>query len=1197
MTGDLQSANRRRGVRFGNAAVYPGRCARIPALLLMAVCFDASAATHRLPLLPPGSDALREGVARIVNHSGEAGEVSVTAVDDTGAAFGPIAVFIEAGRAVEFSVSDLERGNAARGIDSGVGTGQGDWRLELETDLSIEPLTYVQAPSGFLDRLDRVVPARSFYHRVAVPAPDALFPGGARLRLVNGSDAATDIVLFGLDDTGRLASGTVSLTLPPGGSRTIGARALEQGENGLDGRFGDGRGDWRVLVFAEAPLDAMVILDHPPGPLANLSTGLADDGEIHFFPSAGDAHRNGLLRIGSPAGAGTATVHAIDDAGDAYGPVVLDLEAGRTVVLDSANIEQGRADKGLPAGIGDGEGDWRIRIGSALRLDVAAYIRTRDGLLTSVRDAGAGARRRHYVPRFSRAVGTGPLSLLRLINVSDESAEVAIIAWDDAGAPAPGGAVSLMLGPGESRRLDAAALEQGDEGLNGQLGEGRGHWRLAIRSDRAIRVMNLAQSMGGHLTNAGTSGTLEHFPEACFGGLDVDGDGVGDGCGRTLAWLHAAGCADGRYVERPGDNPALAGDCRALVTMARALTASADLPDDHPLLLWGAADNERIASWAGVELEGGRVAGLDLSGSRAEPGALGGTVPDALAQLSGLKRLDLSYNAFSGAIPASLRQLTRLEILDMSNNRLSGTIPEALARLPRLRALNVENNGLTGTVPWVYRDRFIGDGLVLLYGGNAIAGLASPPPRGMPPAFPDDPSGNGNASHHSVALYQGPLVWERARNGEAVEHQQPVLGRWAVLVVNIEHGTDAPPPLRVRVIDGSGAVVAARLAESAPPRTAPAARGRWRTEYAFELPGALNRAGRRVVSVIDPGNEVVETDETDNEAEPIVLYGQQPPRLRITFIPVNFPGRVPLPLDADMLVRGIRAYWPVADDIDTTVAPALESHASNQYELLQEVRAMWNAEADPDEFYIGIFAQPWTGGRGVAYRPGRVAVSELSEFNTIPHEFGHNLNLRHPPGCEARSADRNYPYPDGQLGPLPVWDAVWHRAVAGDDPAYADVMSYCGSHRLISDYHYRKAWQNWRASAAERSAAAGPAIHWSGRSWNGPVAHNEEWGTERPGSLALSGRIDELGLWTLTHARASSRGPRAPAPGGAYFLVLMDGSGLELHREPVSADALSHGGGGGWAARVPVPQRTPRELAIVDARGLAVLRTALPAVE
>ena len=1199
MRGDLRSANRHWRVHSGRAVAGPDRCARVLALLAVGLSFGASAATFHLPLLPPGSDALREGVVRIVNHAQKAGEVSIAVVDDTGARFGPITVSIEAGQTIEFSASDLERGNAQLGIDTGIGVGQGDWRLELDTDLPIEPTAHVQAPSGFLDRLDRVVPGGSFYYRVALPAPDAPLPDGGRLRLVNASDAASRIVLFGLDDTARLAPQWISLTLPPRGSRTMTARALEQGGNGLVGSFGDGQGDWRVLVFAGTPLDAMVLLDHPSGPLANLSGGLAGGGKIHFFPAAGGAHRDGLLRIGSRSGAGAATVHAVDDAGNAYGPVALDLEAGRTVVLDSADIEQGLADEGLPAGIGDGEGDWRIRIDSALELDIAAYVRTQDGLLTSVRETAEEARLRHYVPRFGPADETGTSNLLRLINATDQPADVAIIAWDDDGMLAPGGAVSLTLAAGESRSLDTAALEQGAAGLNGQLGEGRGRWRLAIRSDRDIRAMNLAESSAGHLTNAGTSATLDHFPEACFDGPDADGNGVADACKRAQTRLLAAACADGRYVADPGDNPGLVGDCRALVEIANALTEGAELPADHPLLGWGAEENLELTSWAGIEVEGGRVVGLDLSGSRAAPGVLDGPVPDALGQLSALKSLDLSYNTFSGAVPTALGLLTGLERLDLSSNRLSGAVPGELARLPLLRALNVENNRLTGRLPWAYRDRLIEDGLVVLYGGNAIDGLVSPPPRGMPPVFSDDPFDNGNASHHSVALYQGPLVWERTGNEAAVEHQEPVFGRWAVLVVNIEHRTAAPPPVRVRVTDASGAVVTAQLAEAALPSTASTGPGRWRTEYAFELPGSLNRAGHRLVSVIDPDDDMAETDESDNVAQPIMLYGQQAPRLRITFIPVKFPGREPLSLDADVLMRGIHAFWPVADDVEAVVAPALESDASNQYVLLQEIRAMWNAEADPDEFYFGIFAQPWTGGRGVAYRPGRVAVSEFSELNTIPHEFGHNLNLRHPPGCDARNADRNYPYPDGQLGPLPVWDAVWHTAVSGDDPTYGDVMSNCGSHRLVSDYHYGKAWRNWRSGAAVQPTAVRPTIHWSGPSWNGPVAplQNQVWGTQRHGSLALSGGIDEQDRWTLTHAQASSKGPRTPAPGGTYFLVLMDGNGLELHRESLSADSVSHGGAGGWAARVPLPPRIPREVAIVDARGVTVMRTALPAVE
>lgn len=160
-------------------------------------------------------------------------------------------------------------------------------------------------------------------------------------------------------------------------------------------------------------------------------------------------------------------------------------------------------------------------------------------------------------------------------------------------------------------------------------------------------------------------------------------------------------------------------------------------------------------------------------------------------------------------------------------------------------------------------------------------------------------------------------------------------------------------------------------------------------------------------------------------------------------------------------------------------------------------------------------------------------------------------------------------------------------------------MSYCGSHQLVFDYHYRNAWQNWRASVARLRSAAMPPVRWSGWSGSGPDARteNEIRTAGGPGSLALSGGIDGEGRWTLTHAQASSRGARAPEPGGAYALVLLDEYGLEVHREPLSAHAVSHGVGGGWAARVPLPQSIPREVAIVDAWGVTVMRTALPAVE
>lgn len=1185
------------------------RLTRFLAILLllgMSAAPAASAATFHLPLLPPASDAFREGVVRIVNHSDEPGQIAVSAVDDTGSVFGPIVVPIEAGQAIEFSSTDLEQGNADKGIAAGIGAGQGDWRVVLETALEIEPLAYSRTSTGFTDRLDRVVPRRSFYRRVPLPAPGPALPDGARLRLVNASNAATDVVIFGIDDSAQLAPGLVSVTLPGGGARTIDALTLEQGASGLDGQLGDGRGDWRLLVFAARPIDAMALLDSPSGPLANLSAASANDGEILLFPPADDAKRSGLLRIASRTGAGQIRIHGIDDAGRSHGPAVVNLEEGQTVVLDSTDLELGNASNGLTIGLGDGEGDWRLRLENPLELDVSAYIRTGDGFLTAVRDADARADSRHYIPRFNPASQLRSTSRLRLINPTDVPAAVEIIAWDDGGTAAPEGAVALTLEPGAATSLDAAALERGALGLNGRFGEGQGKWRVALRSDRDIRVMNLAESVAGHLTNIGVSPALAYFPEECFDGEDADGDGIADACetGAPPALLRTAGCVDGRYVEDPANNPGLVGDCRALVEIANALARAGELPADHALVQWGTDAAMKLSAWDGVGVAGGRVTSLDLSGSRAQPGELVGAIPAELAGLGELTRLDLSYNRLTGPIPEELGDLSRLTHLNLSHNGLSGELPAALGLLADLRELDIEGNPLTGAAPWIYRERLERDGLVLLYGGTGIVGLA-PPPRRVNPIFSDDPADNGNASHRSVAFYQGPLVWERDRGEEAVEHQQPLLGRWAVLVVRIEHEIPVAPVVEARVSDAVGAAPDATLDEAAPPRTVSAGAGRWLTEYLFDLPGALNRAGTRIVPVIDPDDAMAETDERDNLGEPILLYGATPPRLRITFLPVQFEGREPPALDAALLMRGIRAFWPVADDFEAIVGPALESDAANQYELLAEVRALWNAEADPDEFYYGIFAQPWTGGRGVAYRPGRVAVSEWSEFDTIPHEFGHNLDLRHPPGCEVRYPNRRYPYPDGGLGPHPVWDANWRRLVTAADTQYADVMSYCGSQQLVSDYHYREAWKDWRSTGPARPASAAPppfrlSRQLSGGSASGPgqpsATQNAVSDPERGGALALSGRIDADGRWSLTQAQATDKAPRAPAPSGPYTLALFDADGQALYREPLSADAMGHGSEAGWAARVPVPSRPAQQLAILDARGVVVLRVTLPAL-
>ena len=69
-----------------------------------------------------------------------------------------------------------------------------------------------------------------------------------------------------------------------------------------------------------------------------------------------------------------------------------------------------------------------------------------------------------------------------------------------AGAEVPGGTVALTL----ARMLTVQALEAGEEGLDGRLGDGTGKWRLTVTADQSIQVMSLLMSRSGHLANLST---------------------------------------------------------------------------------------------------------------------------------------------------------------------------------------------------------------------------------------------------------------------------------------------------------------------------------------------------------------------------------------------------------------------------------------------------------------------------------------------------------------------------------------------------------------------------------------------------------------------------------------------------------------------------------------------------------------------
>ena len=488
------------------------------------------------PLFLSGAHGGREGFARVLNRSGRAGEVRITAVDGEGARRAPVALRLRPYGAVNFNSSDLEEGNPGKGLADGVGFGAGDWRLEFESDLDIDALAYVRTRDGFVTGMNATAPWSGGVHRVATFNPASNPRQLSRLRVVNRGRSPAAVAVRGTDDAGASPGGPVRFTVPAGGAREFDAVQLEAGGPELDGSLGDGEGKWRLTVESDAPLAVMGLLESTStGHLTNLSSGPVqpDGGGTHhvaLFPAASDPlGRQGFLRVVNRSDRpGVVRIAAFDETGAEHGPLELSIGAGGAAHFNSDDLELGAAGKGLEGSAGPGEGDWRLELRSALDIGVLAYVRTDDGFLTSMHDTVAVRDGRRLLATFNPGSNTGQVSVLRLVNPTGRDADVSVVGTDDTGgAPPHRGALLFTLRAGGVVELDAAELEAGtlkpyylenpdlipDEEEREYyhwfllpLGDGAGKWRLSVATEPGVLVQSLLRSPTGHLTNLSPDG-------------------------------------------------------------------------------------------------------------------------------------------------------------------------------------------------------------------------------------------------------------------------------------------------------------------------------------------------------------------------------------------------------------------------------------------------------------------------------------------------------------------------------------------------------------------------------------------------------------------------------------------------------------------------------------------------------------------
>ena len=233
-----------------------------------------------IPMFPAASRSNLQGFARVVNHSDEEASVRITAVDDAGVRHSPVQeLSLSPWQVLHFNSHDLERGNATKGI-VGVGSGTGDWYLEVTPQSpGIRTLGYIRTTSdGFLASMNTVAPRKDRVHWIATFNPGSNRDQVSMLRLIHPrcpqSECETaNVSIVGVDDEGR-RSDRVTLALRPGQARMVTAQQLEQGDDTFQGEgagIGDGTGKWRLLVTADRAIQVMSLLRSPTGHLVNLS--------------------------------------------------------------------------------------------------------------------------------------------------------------------------------------------------------------------------------------------------------------------------------------------------------------------------------------------------------------------------------------------------------------------------------------------------------------------------------------------------------------------------------------------------------------------------------------------------------------------------------------------------------------------------------------------------------------------------------------------------------------------------------------------------------------------------------------------------------------------------------------------------------------------------------------------------------------